>query len=754
MFRHCHAALGFLALTPFVSLSAAAETSPAPAEASRPAEKTAAPAATSTPAPATPSAPPPSPTDPVKLDELVVNSKREAQLNSIDRKVYQVGQDVQSAAGSASDLLQNVPSISVDLDGQVSLRGSADVLILIDGRNSALMGANRAAVLEQMPADSIERIEVITNPSAKYKPDGTSGIINIVTRKKRGPGFAGSVSVNAGNSSRANTNVTLSFNPGRWSLFGSYAWRQDDRLRTTNDVRVERSSPSAAATPTNDRTTDSARPRSRIIRTAAEFKVDDQTTLGAEVNSNRRDLTRHATTRTTRTDASGNVIAESERRRFTPERETDLEFAANAHHEFEGDGHELNVELKTDRSSEVEDNHYVNVSAKPATPDEFENIRITAKVREDSATVEYLRPLGKVAKLEAGCVLESARNDQDFHAEDGAGANGPWMVDPTRSNRFRADLTVHAGYVTYGRTLGRFGVLGGARVEQSTVDSELVNTGTRVPNDYFRFYPSLHLSHALADLHELQLNYSHRIHRPDLDDLNPFPEYQDPTHLRAGNPKLKPEDIHSIEFGHQYKRGDSSFITTAYYRQLYNGLADITTYVDATTLLTTKTNLSTSRAYGVEFAANTSLAKWATLDLSTNTFFNKIDASNLGVSNQHSAVSWLAKAGLTLRPAKATLIQLNTNYTSSKLTAQGRRGASYVSSIGVRQQLLPNRLILTLSVSDLFNSLKETTQIDTPLLHETITRRRGARIIYLGCQYKFGRTAKAKDEALRFDEGL
>ena len=696
----------------------------------------------------------------VKLDAMAVTARRDALLNSIDRKVYNVGKDVLSATGSASDLLQNVPSLTVDIDGNVSLRGSTDVLVLIDGRPSALMGTNRAAVLEQMPAESIERIEVITNPSAKYKPDGTAGIINLVLRKQHDPGFTGTFSANAGNADRANANLGLSFTPGKFTLAGNFAVRHDDRTRYTADS-YRRTEDSGAVTDTVDRIVERARPLSRIARTEIGYALTDRTKINLSGNYNYRTFHRTATEHLLTTDAAGATVLDYDRIRDDPEYEKELEATARLQHRFAQEGQELTLEFKTSQKDEQEDNHYTNTYRTPAQATSRDTMRLTQPERGTELVVEYVQPLAREAKLETGYTREASRTELDFFALHTDASTGLLVLDPARTHDFRFDETVHAAYATYANTWGRLGYLGGLRLEQAFIDSHLVNTGETVPNDYFRLYPSLHLAYQLTDTRELQLNYSHRVHRPEGEDMSPFPEYQDPTHLRRGNPHLLPEDIHSLELGHQYSSGNTSLVTTAYYRQLYNGMTDITREVadplspSGRALETTRTNLSTSRSLGLECAFNADLASWVSLNLSTNTFFNTIDASNLGLSDSQSAVSWIAKLGATFHPAKHSLVQFYTNYSSSKLTPQGRRGATIVSNLGIRQELWGRRAALVLTVSDLFNSLKESTTIDTPKLHEQITRRRSARIVYLGVVYKFGRPPKkAKDEGLKFDEGL
>ncbi len=691
----------------------------------------------------------------VKMEKFEVQAKPVALLNAIDRKVYRVGQEIQSATGSASDLLQNIPSVQVDIDGNVSLRGSDNVMILVNGRTSTLMGRSRAEVLQQLPADSIEKIEVITNPSAKYKPDGTAGIINIVLKQKREGRFSAVANAAVGTNDRYNAGASINYNAGAVGLFGSASVRQDDRERRGSDVRTI-VDPATGATIRAEKTTlEHSRPLSRLVRAGAEYSVDDHNKVGLTGNFNRRTFERHATDYNVVRDGRGTITAEFDRTRLDPEFEESHEGKATWQHKFADEDHELNFEFKSSSTRELEDNRYTNVFRAPMQSPTRDNTLIKNANRGQESVVEYTRPLGDEAKFEAGYTVTSDRLDQDFGVARFNAGTGQFVTDVTQSNRFALASDIHAFYATYGRTFGKFGLLAGLRPEIATVTSHLLNTGVTVPNDYTRIYPSLHLSYHLTDKHEFQLNYSHRVHRPEADELNPFPEYADPFNLRAGNPKLLPEDIHSVEAGYSFKQDDTSLTSTIYHRYLYHGFTTITRSLGGGVLLTTRENLSESRSTGLELTANTELGKIASLNFSSNTFFNTIDASNLGFSTRKSDVSWTAKLGASFRLPKATLIQFNTNYTSSRLTPQGSRRPTFVGNLSVRHDLLQKKAAVVLTISDLFNSLKESSRLDTPLLKQEIVRRRSARIVYLGFIYNFGKPVKKeKDDALKFDNAL
>ena len=693
--------------------------------------------------------------DLVSLRRFEVTAKQESRLNSIDRKVYNVGKEIQSVAGSASDLLQNVPSVDVDIDGNVSLRGADNVLILINGRSSTLMGRSRAEVLQQLPADSIEKIEVITNPSAKYKPDGTAGIINIALKRKHDAGWSGTASFNIGNSNRYNSSLSLNTHPGPFNVFGSYSIRQDDRPRTASDTRTITDPVTGVVTHADKHTVELSRPLSHIGRLGFDYAPDANNQFGLAGSYNDRSFTRRATDHNVVSDATGVVTSDYDRARFDPESERSREASATYRHTFADEGHQLNLEFKASDTKEVEPDNFTNTYRVPIQPPSFDHVFIHNNEGSNEAIVEYTRPLANGAKLEAGYDFTQETRDTDFLNEALDPISGLWVKDLTKSNRFILDRRIHAFYATYARTFGLLGVLAGVRPEVTATESQLVTTGQDIANNYSRVYPSLHLSYQLTDTKEWQLNYSHRIHRPESEDLNPFPEALDPFTLRAGNPHLQPEDVHSIETGYSYRENNTSLTATAYYRYTYHAFTILTTNLGNGVLLTTQENLSVARSSGLEMTANTDLGRRVSIDFNGNVLERTIDASDLGFSSSRSSLYWQAKLGATVRLGASTQMQLNTRYASARQTPQGERSPSYVTNIGLRQDLWQKKAALVLTVSDLFNSLKEGYHVDTPGLREDIVRRRSARIIYLGITYNFGQPGKkSKDDTLKFDESL
>ena len=688
----------------------------------------------------------------VNLDEVLVTRDKALENISIDRKIYNVDQDLMSKAGSASELLQKVPSVEVDIDGNVSLRGSSNVLMMINGKNSSLMGRNRAEVLQQMPASTIERIEVITNPSAKYKPDGTSGIINIVLKKNTSLGMNGSATANAGNQGRYNGNIRLNYSPGDFNLYGSYSYRKDSRNRITSDARVQTDT---LLSYFRQDLASYADPVSNMLTLGFEADLDDAYSIGASGHYFRNAFTRN--------DFATNVLQNIDRvptqgydrNRLDYEYQEDYGFEAFFEHKFADENRKLRTEFSFSGHPEQEDNHYTNLFSLPPGPTQFDNTLIKPLENKSQLSLDYSDPLTDNSALEAGYAGEFNHGDYNFKVSYFDLSQQSFVTDIGKTSHFVFDETIHALYATYRQSFGSFGVLAGLRAEQSYTTSNLVTRDSVLRNRYFKGYPTLHLSFKISEAAELQLNYSRRFHRPESDDLNPFPEYRDPRNIQAGNPALMPEFIHSVEFGCKLQNNLISIIPSLYYRYTSNRFTSVTQVLNDSTLLTTRTNLANDQSAGLEVIVSANLGDVLTSNMSLNTFYDQIDATNLGYGANKSVITWSGTMTLSINPVKGTMLQVNANYQSYRLTPQGESRPSYVVNVGARQDLLDEKLSLSLTVADLFHTLKRQLELNTPILNQTVIKRRDSGIVYFGVTYHFGsQTKKTKEDQLRYDDGI
>ena len=680
-----------------------------------------------------------------------VSTQQQAQLNSIDRKTYLVGQDIQGVAGSAADVLQNIPSVQVDIDGNVSLRGDSSVQVLIDGRPSSLMSAtNRGDVLSQMPAGSIERIEVITNPSAMFKPDGSGGIINIVLKKKRTPGATGTIRVTVGSGQRYGASAGGNYNPGAYNLGGNLSLRQDYRQRTISDRRTYLDPVTGLPATTQSFTRENSRPWYEMGEINLELPAGSWGRLSEVVDYSHRQQPR-------KTDESvvstiGGVTSTYDRLRDDPEYSRDVDSRTTLVHEFGRKDDTLTLEFRWEHETELDQNLYTDVFAVPAAPPTSFRARVDFNEPSTEALAEYSNQLGPDRKIEAGLDRSEDWSGKNILGTNLDPATGLWLNDPTVTNDFFLDRTITALYGTYQQGFGRFSAMPGLRLEEARLETPQAGTAGNLAQRSERAYPTLHLAYELTATQQLQLNYSDRINRPEMDDLNPFSENQDPNNLRVGNPRLQPEEVQSFEAGDQFRSGDTSYLAAVFYKRSSNSFTTVSQFLNSTTLLTTEENLAHTQSGGTEFAATVSPWKPLSLNASANAYYNQIDASNLGYSTARSAYAWSAKASAEYAWSKGTALQANVNYSARRLTPQGYRLPGFVTNLGLKHELASKRATLFLAVSDLFNSLKEETRLDTPVLHDDFVRRRSSRYFYGGVVYNFGTAKKkAKSDVLQFD---
>jgi outer membrane receptor protein involved in Fe transport len=685
------------------------------------------------------------------LDEVVISSERSLFNNSIDRRVYNIDHDLMARSSSVSDMLQNIPSVQVDIDGNVSLRGSTAVMVLINGRKSALMGKSRADVLQQLPAASIEKIEVITNPSAKFTPEGTSGIINIVTKKGAGAGLNGDVTGHLGTSDRHNENLSFGYHPGKLELFGNYSYRDDRRKRVGTDVRTLTGAGVVQGYREDNQI--AMRPLVHMGTLGLSYRADPKNTIELSGDYFRRRPTRNGLSSIVTRDGAGAILTDHDRWQTGYELESESGVTAAVEHDFAED-HVLRLEANLSDTPQKEPAHFVEHWRTPAQPDPASDVVLAQTERMGHLAIDYSDHVGEHSKLEAGYALERHRQDIRSDADSLDVIQGIFFANPAKTYRFRLDQAIHALYVTYERPLGKLHVLGGLRGEYARVSSDLVSGALPFSDTYSGLYPTLHLAYPASARGEYQINYSRRIRRPESEDLNPFPEYTDPYNIDSGNPRLRPESIHSFELGYRLTGDHYTLAPTLYFRDRRDGFTRLTTAINDTTFLRTMANLASDRSAGFEPVVTLSVGHALQANLNGNVFYDEIDASNLGYAGKRTVVSWSGTFNVTLTPHASTMFEVSSNYRSARLTPQGDARPSFGLNAGVRQGLLHDRLSFTLAVSDVFRTQLQDTQLDVSGIRQRVTNRRDSRIVFVGLTYHYGRPAKSekKDKPIQYED--
>ncbi len=687
------------------------------------------------------------------LQSIEVTAENPTYVNMIDRKVYFPENDIMAQSGTITDILQNIPSITMEAEGDILMRGSPNITFLLNGKPSGLLQQNSSVVLEQIPAHLIERIEIITNPSAKYKPDGTAGIINIITKKNMLPGIHGSIVANASTNQRYNGNISFNYNPGKVNISALYGYWQSYNPRTYLDQRIIGDSTTGALTYFDLNSESIGKPKSHTATFGIDYHPDDQNSFGLSMNYHGSEAIRNNNVKTLENNSSG-LLREYSTYRIDTDTESELELSISAEHQFTKEDHTISMEAEYTDFDEKENSSFTDTYVIPDYPAYDGRNIIDKKEKATFLSIDYTNPLSEDLELEAGYEGEYSTGDLDYFVEYFDQAQSRWQTDVLKTNKFLYQRDIHGFYATLARSFDRLGVLVGLRAEQTNIESNLVQLDSLIPNDYFNLFPTVHLNYELGDEQEIGLSYSRRVNRPDPDELNPFPEYVDIRDIEAGNPYLKPEQVHSIELAYQYRNDHVSFLPTIYYRQTFDAFSEETFYINDSTLLTTLQNLSQEKSGGLELVLSWIPSKKLNFNLNTNLFYHTIDASDLGYEEEKNIVSMDTKLAAYINMLTATKLQLNATYRSAMLTAQGQSLPVYFLNVGLRQELFKRRASLTLTLSDVFNTMRWRYTIDTPLLFQEVTRKRKSQIAYLGFSWRFGISGKKNGEELLFEDRL
>lgn len=641
------------------------------------------------------------------LNEVVVQAEKSQLQMSLDKKVFNVGKDLGNTGGNAADVLDNVPSVQVDVEGNVSLRGSDNVRILIDGKPSGLVGLGSSNGLRQLPANLIDKVEVITNPSARYEAEGMSGIINIVLKKDVRTGVNGSFDLTTGYPDNHGAAINLNYRTAKLNLFTNYGltYRNSPGVGSLYQ-EVYSNDTTFITTQSSDRTRDGW---SNNVRAGADYFFNDKNILtgaftyrgGKQTNLSLLEYRDYLMN-------LGNPTRISLRTDDEAEDELNFEYALTYKRTFEKQGHELTADVRYQDNDETENSalseQFFQSDMTPSGAPDLTQ-RSYNKEREQllAAQVDYVQPVGKDGKLETGLRSTFRSISNDYLVEEYA--NDAWVVFPGLSNDFRYNENIHAGYLIYGNKKGKFSYQAGLRAEFSDVKTELLQTSEANDRNYLSLFPSMHVTYDLPAQNAVQLSYSRRLRRPGFRDLNPFSSFSDNRNFFTGNPDLNPEFTDIVEMGHIKYWENASLSSSVYYRYTSGKIDRIRTLnEDGVTFLTRPENLLSEDAYGLEFVLSYNPFKWWTINGSFNFFRAIVDGGNLGESFQSDTYGWFTRGTSRFNVFKNTDLQVRFDYRSPEQTTQGSRKAMYSIDLGASRDILKQKGTLTLSVRDLLNS--------------------------------------------------
>jgi outer membrane receptor protein involved in Fe transport len=674
-------------------------------------------------------------------EEIVVESEKSDIELKPDRRVFNVEKNLNVTGGSAIDVLKNIPSVSVDVDGNVTLRGNSNVKIIIDGKPFGINGSNMNTMLEQIPANQISSIELITNPGAKFDAEGASGIINIVMKKNEGFGYNGNFTLNAGTKDKYNGSFNLNVKNKGLNLFGSYDYRLNNFFIDGNSTRDNFLNSNYAFTTQN--TDGNFRNYSHFGKGGFDYTFDDKNSFSLSGNYNDRRRQRSETNDVTQTSTQNVTTGDYLTSLFEKGDGYSFNLASNYTLKFKNPKQTLTNDMSylrwTDNStSNSVTDYYINTGTPQAKRNQFNN----EVNNEFNGQFDYTQPFSENAKLEAG-VKEVYRNtDKDYKSEDYNYTTNTFVNNANLTNRFKYSDNILSAYLTYSTKISNTSFMLGLRGEQTNTDGNLVTTGNTFKKDYFDLFPSVSVTQKLGVTEELSASYSRRIYRPGIWDLNPFVNATDPLNYYSGNPSVKPEYTNSYELSFIKYFSQTTVTPTLFYRDTYDKITRTRVLIDSNRTLTTVDNLDRSKSYGAELVLNTTLFQFWNINGSVSYFKNDVTSSIANTPSQNSTYSWSGRATSFMRLPNIVDLQISYFYSGKMITTQGTVEPFTSMDLSLKKDFLDNKLSVSFRVQDVFNNLKFKVLIDDPNYTENFFRKRDTRAAFLTVTYKFGKEDK------------
>jgi ferric enterobactin receptor len=670
----------------------------------------------------------------VALEGLQVAAERSLVRLEVDRTVFNARNLPAAAGGNATDVLRNVPSVEVDPDGKVSLRGSSDVVVQINGRPAPFRGDALAMFLRQMPAGAIDRVEVVANPSARYDPEGVSGIVNIVLRQNADLGLSAGITMAGSSTERFNGSTTLGYQRGRFSLAGMYAVNSDLRNPTLTMERLNRLRDMDEVVLQDTRNRQESLGHSLLG--SVDTRLNATTSFSVQASGSMSDS--DASARNAFRVSSGGPWREWSSATGTDRSLRSGEVTAGLRQSAAEGSRETSVEARISRSADEWDARFGNTSLdvlREAQRNETTN-------RDVSLQFDARRSYAGV-RVETGGRAEQRIMDTDLAVMNAAG-----LGDVARSNAFDYDERIYAAYLLASRPLGRVSVQGGARVEHADTRFDLRTLGQSYDNSYSSVYPSASVLYDVGRGRSVRAGWSRRVQRPRTSQLNPFPLQEDSLSLLTGNPTLRPQYTNSFDVTLQATGSMGTLQVVPFHRRTTNLIRHFKT-VDQETGIATTTfqNLDSSVQTGMEATATGRLGSRVSGMIGGSAAQVATSAENLQAGLSSTALSWSLRTSASLRLAQNTDAQAFVMYRAPMRIEQGRMRAFMVSNVSLRQRVMAGRGEAVLRVSDPLGRMQFGFFTSDEFHEQDFLRRIDARAVVLSFSYSVGRPPRIRQRA-------
>ncbi|WP_027126911.1 TonB-dependent receptor domain-containing protein [Gelidibacter mesophilus] len=718
------------------------------------------------------------------LGEVSIIAERTSVEIKLDKKIYSVGQDLTVRGGTVSDVLDNIPSVSVDVEGNVSLRGNDNVTILINGKPSGLVGLNSTDALRQLPAESIERVEVITSPSARYDAEGTGGILNIILRRSKLQGLNGAITANAGHPTTAGISGNINYRTGDFNFFNttSYSYRESPGKSSTEtqyfNNRFDDNGNLIEDKPDtflNEEGESDRQSKNLTTNVGLEWYITETASLTTSLLYRNSDQENNSTNISKEYDINNNLTSVSER--FDPEIEEDktVQYSVNFNKQFNDNSqHKLTFDFQYETNSENESSVITQDGAT------VERVITLQDNNEILLQADYVHPIGENSQFEAGYRGNFNQMDTDYSLE--FYEDGNFELDTDVSNNLVYRDYINALYTQFGSKVGeKFSYLMGLRMEGSRVTIDQKTTNDLQKKDYVGFFPTVNLGYVIDDNQSMQLGYNRRIRRPRSRFINPFPSRSSPTSVFQGNPDIDPSYSNKVDLGYLWKFSKFTLNSSIYYERATDvfsfiseptgdfyirdinftinendpGFEDITSQYESVIPVIRRTpiNLATNDRFGFEFTLSYRPSrKWnmnGNFNLyqsTTEGFYNDVD---YGAEN----LSWFIRFNNKYTLPGNIDWQTRLFYMGPSEDAQNKRDGMFSTDLAFSKDVFDDRASIAFNVSDVFNTRKRSMESFTPTFISASEYQWSQRSFNISFTYRFNQQKKQQRNMERGNGG-
>ena len=680
------------------------------------------------------------------LDAVTVKEERAAMTTEPDRNAYRA-KDIAPGAANASELLENVPSVQVDVDGKVSLRGNENVVVQINGRPTPMRGAQLASYLKTLSANVIDRIEVIPNPSAKFDPEGMAGIINVALKSNVDLGLSGAINSAVSSTDRYNSSGNIGYQSGPWTTFVSAGFVSDKRSALGMNDRDRFDASSALESSTAQEILLNPSQHGQNLNATVDYKLNARDVFSNALLLNHRNSDESSTTTQSLLNGSGGLLDRYVRPRENSSKGVMVDYDVAFKRTFTPRTHELSTEFRYNRSDDEDTNDDRRLASASSGYLDGKIDHNDALTQQLNGQIDYVKTLKPRTKLETGWKSTERWLDRDYVVTTDATGGGTWSRSPL-SNALQFDEGVHAAYALLSQGVAKWDLQAGLRGEYATRTFSLATQ--KYPYSYSSLYPSAIALYNLDQATQLKASYSRRVRRPGTQELNPFPTYFDADNVFIGNPSLSPEYTDAYELG-MTKNGSKGMLQLSpFYRRTSNIIRiDINTTDTLDNREVTSIsyrNLAKSNSWGSDLTGQLRLSPRFTA-LTNFSLFKQVTDGGSTSAVSSDAIGWMGRINVTSEVTKTLTLQAAYNYKAPLKIERGEYGAQQVANFALRRKIQGDKAAILLRVVDPFELTKFRIKTGDDKVMQLTQRNPQTRMVFVGYQYTFGRPPRVRQVA-------